>query len=183
MRLGKFISSKLSQEKMILVSSTLTLRNPLEFWYNNHMLGKNKSTRIMVFGTFDGLHRGHLDFFKQARKLAKKCFLIVSIARNSNVFKIKGSYPVFDEKKRMDLIKRLIKKHKLVDKVVLSGIKNYIPHIIRECPDIIALGYDQKAYVKNLKKDLKNKGMLIKIVRLNPYKENFFKNNLLKRKR
>lgn len=139
------------------------------------------SNKIMVFGTFDGLHKGHLDFFRQARKLSKKSFLIVSIARDKNVKRIKGKYPTLSEKKRMALVKNCF----LVDKVVLSGIKDHIPHIIRENPDVIALGYDQKAYVKNLKKDLKNKdkknNKLVKIVRLKPYKEKIYKNHLLKK--
>jgi hypothetical protein len=42
----------------------------------------------------------------------------------------------------------LIKEQK-IHKVVLSGVKNHLPHIVRECPDIIALGYDQNFYVKN----------------------------------
>ncbi len=146
-------------------------------------------TKIMVFGTFDGLHKGHLDFFKQARALntlvrgqarsfMKNSFLVVSIARDKNVFKIKGEYPRLSEKVRMNLVK----KSKLVDQVVLSGIKNHIPHIAKIHPDMIALGYDQKAYVKNLKKDLKNKGILVKIVRMKPYKEKLYKNHLLKNK-
>jgi cytidyltransferase-like protein len=143
------------------------------------MLKKNNETRIMVFGTFDGLHEGHINFFKQARKLAVKPFLIVSVARDKNVFRIKGSFPGKTEKKRMILVK----KCKLVDEVVLSGIKNHIPHIIKARPDIIALGYDQKAYVKNLKKDLKNKGILVKVIRLKAYKDKIYKNHLLKIKR
>ena len=47
-------------------------------------------TRIMVFGTFDGIHRGHLHFFKQARGLVKNPYLIVSVARDVNVKRIKG---------------------------------------------------------------------------------------------
>ncbi len=133
----------------------------------------------MVFGTFDGVHKGHLDFFKQTKKLAPKSFLIVSVARDVNVLKIKGRLPSLDEKKRI----ALIKKYKIIDKTVLSGIKNHIPHIARERPDIIALGYDQKNYIKNLKRDLKNKGILVKIVRLKPYKEKIYKNNLLKLKK
>lgn len=133
----------------------------------------------MVFGTFDNLHRGHLNFFKQARNLVKFPFLIVSIARDKNVLKIKGKYPNKNEKKRMILVR----KCKLVDKVVLSGMRNHLPHIIREKPDVIALGYDQKAYIQNLKKDLKNKGQIVKIVRLEPYKEKIYKNHLQKIKR
>ena len=131
----------------------------------------------MVFGTFDGLHKGHLNFFKQAMALAQPCFLIISIARDKNVLKIKGQYPTLNEKKRV----ALVKKSKLADNVVLAGIKNHLPHIIRECPDIIALGYDQKAYVKNLKRDLRQKKLAVKIIRLKPYKEKIYKNTLLKK--
>jgi len=135
-------------------------------------------TKIMVFGTFDGLHKGHLSFFKQARGFMKNSFLVVSIARDKNVFKIKGEYPHLSEKERMSLVK----KSGLVNQVILSGVENHIPHIAKVRPQIIALGYDQKAYVRNLKKDLKNKGILVKIVRLKPYKEKIYKNHLLKNK-
>src|SRR3989338_2941934 len=134
---------------MIQDASIHALKKPLEFWYNGVVKEKNKQTRIMVFGTFDGVHKGHLNFFKQARKLAPKSFLIVSVARDKNVLKIKGNFPVLNEKERITLIE----KCKLADKVVLSGAGDHIPHIIKERPDIIALGYDQKFYVKNLKKD------------------------------
>lgn len=133
----------------------------------------------MVFGTFDGLHEGHLHFFKQAKNFIKNSFLIVSIARDENVLKIKGAYPSLKERARL----KLVKASKFVDKVVLSGIKNHFPHILKEHPHIIALGYDQKAYVKNLQKDLKNKGLLVKVVRLKPYKEKIYKNHLIKLKR
>ncbi len=133
----------------------------------------------MVFGTFDGVHRGHLDFFKQAKKIASKPFLIVSIARTSNVLRIKGERPVLGEKMRMSLVK----KNKIVDKVVLSGVGNHLPHIVKEHPDIIALGYDQKDYIKDLKKDLKNKGLLVKVIRLKPFKPKIYKNRLLKMKK
>lgn len=133
--------------------------------------------RIMVFGTFDGLHQGHINFFKQARNLSKSPFLIVSIARDKNVLRIKKHFPRQNEKKRMFLVQNCL----LVDKTVLSGAKNHLPHIVKEHPDIIALGYDQREYIKNLKKDLKNNGILVKIVRLKPYKNKIYKNHLLKK--
>jgi len=143
------------------------------------MSKNDQKTKIMVFGTFDGLHKGHINFFKQARSFIKNSSLIVSIARDKNVLRIKGKYPDKNELERMILVK----KCKLVDKVVLSGVKNHLPHIIKIHPDIIALGYDQKEYVKNLKKDLENKGIFVRIVRLKPYKENIYKNHLLKIKK
>ena len=132
-------------------------------------------TKIMLFGTFDGIHKGHLDLFKQARKLAIRQFLIVSIARDKNVFKIKKKKTIYSEKERM----KLVKKCKLVNKVILGNEDNYLANILKEKPDIIALGYDQKAYVKELKKDLKNKKTDIKIVRLKSYKKHIYKNSLL----
>jgi FAD synthetase len=148
-----------------------------------------EKTRVMVFGTFDGLHKGHLDFFRQARALKflvsgqaknfiENSFLIVSIARDKNVFKIKGKRPRLSEKERFNLVK----KSGFVDKVVLAGNTKYLPHILKEKPDIIALGYDQSAYVEELKKDLKNKGILVKIIRLKPYKKNIYKNHLIHKK-
>jgi cytidyltransferase-like protein len=141
--------------------------------------GVDKKIRIMVFGTFDGLHKGHINFFKQAKNFTKNSFLIVSIARDKNVIKIKRRKPKLSENERLVLVKN----SKFVDKVVLGGQVKYLPHILKERPDIIALGYDQRAYVRNLKKDLKNKDILVKIVRLKPYKEIIFKNHLLKIRR
>ncbi|MFA6177903.1 MAG: adenylyltransferase/cytidyltransferase family protein [Candidatus Paceibacterota bacterium] len=140
---------------------------------------RQRRERIMVFGTFDDLHLGHFNFFKQAKNIAKNSYLIVSIGRDKNVKKIKGEYPLKNERERMILVK----KSKLADKVVLAGKEKYLPHILKEKIDMIALGYDQKAYVQELKKDLKNKGLSIKIVRLKPYKEKIYKNHLIKMKR
>lgn len=165
---------------------------------------KKDKVKVMVFGTFDGLHKGHFDFFKQARSTTMNPFLVVSIARDKNVKKIKGKIPEFKEKERL----AFVKEYKLVDKVILAGLNDHIPHILKEKPEIIALGYDQEAYVdergsrrrvlshtasesksyqgnpyiENLKKDLENKGLKVKIVRLKPYKENIYKNHLLKKR-
>ena len=134
-----------------------------------------KKTRVMVFGTFDGLHKGHVIFFKQAKNFIENSFLIVSIARDKNVIKIKGKKTRLSELERL----ALVKKCTLVNKVVLAGKDEYLPHILKERPDIIALGYDQKAYVKMLRKDLRDMKSKIKIIRLKPYKENVYKNHLI----
>ena len=41
---------------------------------------------VLVFGAFDGLHPGHLDFFLQAKKFGDH--LIVSVGTDKNVEKI-----------------------------------------------------------------------------------------------
>jgi FAD synthetase len=140
---------------------------------------KNTSpTKIMVFGTFDLLHKGHTHFFKQARKLATKPYLIVSVARDVNVKRIKGLKPVNNEVVRM----RLMSQIPLVDKVVLGASTDYLSHITKEKPNIIALGYDQKAYTDNLVTNLKKRGLNVQVIRLKPFKHKVYKSTLLKKK-
>ncbi len=140
----------------------------------------NRATRILVFGTFDMVHPGHRHFFAQARKLAKKStepFLIVSLARDKNVLRIKKHLPKKSEKQR----KAQMESVPEVDKVVLGAIGNHIPAIVRLKPDIIALGYDQSAYVKGLRTQLKYAGLAPKIVRLKSHKPHIYKTSLLKK--
>lgn len=132
----------------------------------------------MVFGTFDGVHKGHLNFFRQARALGRHPFLVVSIARDKNVKKIKGKLPFFGERRRAGLVKDT----GLADKVVLGGLRRHIPHIKKERPDIIALGYDQSAYIKDLDRELKGAGLSVTVTRLKPYKEKKYKNSILRAK-
>ena len=66
--------------------------------------------KIMVFGTFDVLHKGHINFFKQAKKHGDH--LLVVVARDKTVSLIKGIKPHYDEKERLKSVK------KYVDKVV-----------------------------------------------------------------
>jgi FAD synthetase len=132
--------------------------------------------RIMVFGTFDMVHEGHVDFFRQARALAAKPHLIVSLARDSVVQRIKGARPKRNEAKRHSLLER----NTLVDEVVLGQEDGYIEHILAAKPHIIALGYDQEGeYVSNLERDLTNAGYRGKVVRLKAHRPETFKTSKL----
>lgn len=116
--------------------------------------------KIVAMGSFDILHLGHLLYLKSAKKLGD--YLIVIVARNSNINKIKGRKPVFDEKARRELVASL----KIVDEAVL-GHKGDIYDILKEIkPDIIALGYDQKVDENFLRRKLSEFGLKAKIVRI-----------------
>lgn len=138
----------------------------------------NTKTKIMVFGTFDVLHKGHLNFFSQARKLAQNPFLIVSVARDVNVKKIKKNKPLQSEKLRLAKVKKITG----VNRAVLGSRNDYIGHILKEKPQIIALGYDQRAYTTHLSKLLKARGLLVKIRRLKPFMPKKYKSSLFKAK-
>ena len=136
---------------------------------------KNK-IKIMVFGTFDVLHKGHLNFFEQARGLSPVPYLIASVARDINVKRIKGAMPKNDENKRL----KKVQNCSFVDEALLGRERAYLTHILREKPAIIGLGYDQKAYTKGLKQELLRKGLKVKIVRLKPFKTHLYKSSKLK---
>ncbi len=149
---------------------------------------KKRATKVMVFGVFDLLHPGHLNFLVQARDLGDK--LIVSVARDLNVFKIKGQRPMHRQSRRLKALTLL----PMVDKVVLGGLRNPWPHIVREKPDIIALGYDQNIYVngdgggdkvqeRQLKQALEKHGLKkTQVVRLAPHWPEVYKSKLLRKK-
>ena len=133
-------------------------------------------TRIMVFGTFDMIHPGHEDLFRQARSLAKDPYLIVSLARDASVARIKGNSPRHTELERL----AAIEAHSLVDEAVIGDAVGYIEHIRMANPAIIALGYDQSGdYVDNLARDLSAAGMKTRIVRLEPFKPELYKTSKL----
>src|SRR3989344_9622922 len=108
-------------------------------------------TRIMVFGTFDMIHEGHEDFFRQARALAPGPYLIVSVARDDAALRVKGARPQHHEDERL----AMVAAHPLTDKAVLGDAVGYIEHIRVYKPDVIGLGYDQQGeYVESLEEGL-----------------------------
>ncbi len=130
----------------------------------------------MVFGTFDMVHEGHVDFFRQALALAPKPYLIVSVARDAIVTRIKGGKPRRSEKERCALLER----NTLVDEVILGQEEGYIEHIIEAKPNIIALGYDQTGeFVDRLERDLTNAGVKAKVVRLQAFQPEKYKTSKL----
>ena len=133
-------------------------------------------TRVMVFGTFDMLHEGHLDFFRQARSLAADTHLTVSIARDSAVARIKGNVPRNPEEAR----RKTVAACALVDEVMWGDEVGDMAHIERVRPDIIALGYDQGGeYVAALETDMAAAGLSTKIVRLDAYMPEVYKTSKL----
>lgn len=132
--------------------------------------------KIMTFGTFDIFHLGHKSFLKQAREFGN--YLIVVIARDKTVKNIKDRLPQNNECDRS----QVIVKSNLADKIILGSLTNRYA-VIKKCqPDIICLGYDQKADLKELKKKLNEFNLYkTKLVKLNPFHPEKYKSSKLRK--
>ncbi|MFH1598629.1 MAG: adenylyltransferase/cytidyltransferase family protein [Patescibacteria group bacterium] len=130
--------------------------------------------RVIVFGTFDVLHQGHHNFFRQAKKYGE---LFVVIARDRNVKKIKGQKPTFSEKTRRNSVAKL----KNAEAVYLGNLSDPYKIIEKIKPDVIALGYDQNSFTKNLEAELKKRKISAKIIRLKPYQPHKYKSSRIKK--
>lgn len=133
---------------------------------------------VLVAGTFDGIHLGHLKLLEFARKTglkknkSKNVKIWVIIARDSNVLKIKGKLPIHNQTERM----RIIKSLKQVDNAILGHQIDFFRSVEKIRPDLIVLGYDQSLLIEKL---LKGRGY--KVNRAPSYKQEKIKTKYLKK--
>lgn len=143
-----------------------------------------KRIKVLVFGTFDGLHKGHLYLFMQALRQAQgkpgeaKPYLVVVVARDSTVKKVKGHLPKFNEQERL----KKVYKCKYVNDAQLGNFKNYYKKIKEIKPQVICLGYDQTAFIDNLEEEIAKLKFKVEVVRLKAYNPKKYKSSLLNNK-
>ena len=131
--------------------------------------------KIMTFGTLDIFHEGHKNFLEQAREHGD--YLIVVVARDKTVKKVKKRLPQNDEDKRLENIR----KSNLADEVILGSLENKYKAIEEYKPDVICLGYDQGTFTENLREKLKELNLPdAKIVRLKSYHPEKYKSSKLR---
>lgn len=126
--------------------------------------------KIMVFGTFDILHPGHIHMLEEAKSYGD--YLVVVIARDKTVSEVKQKKPRNTEQVRLKNIENL----HIADKVLLGSLNNKFEAIQKEQPSVIALGYDQKIPVTNLSERV---GEGTTIIRLSAYKPDIYKSSKL----
>ncbi|MDC1472556.1 adenylyltransferase/cytidyltransferase family protein [Flavobacteriaceae bacterium] len=73
----------------------------------------SKQKAIIVSGYFNPIHKGHLEYFNNAKAMADQLFVIVN---NDHQRELKGSKEFQDENERMIIVSNI----KAVDKAILS---------------------------------------------------------------
>jgi len=132
---------------------------------------KNKT--VLAFGTFDGVHPGHEHFLHEAKELGDR--LVVVIALDETVIKVKGHAPKFSQNQRLAQVQAVAD----VDQAVLGYPGDKYKIVEEVHPDLIALGYDQSAFIEGLKPALAERHVDAEIVRLNAFHPQKYKSSLL----
>ena len=119
-----------------------------------------KRKKVMVAGVFDIIHPGHIFLISKAAELGD---VIVVVARDSTVQRLKGRRPVAPEEQRLEVVKNI----KGVKEAVLGNEGEDMLKIVESIrPDVIILGPNQNFDEAKLKKDLEERGLKVEVVRL-----------------
>jgi cytidyltransferase-like protein len=106
-------------------------------------------TKVLVFGTFDGVHDGHRAMLKEAKALGT--YLTVAVAPDAVAKALKGDTPSHTSGQRISLVRR----EQIADEVVLGDEELYSWKVLKkDKPNVVALGYDQHELRRSLEEFL-----------------------------
>lgn len=131
--------------------------------------------RVIAFGTFDIFHAGHKNYLAQAKALGD--FLVVVVARDETVLRIKSQWTQYSEEERREVVE----KSRLADEVVLGSLEDKYSVIEKYRPSVIALGYDQRVDLPELTEQLKKRKLKAEIVRLKSFEPEKYKSSKLRK--
>jgi FAD synthetase len=132
---------------------------------------------VLVFGTFDVIHPGHLSFLEQARRRGDR--LIASIARDDFVVRFKGRKPLHGQEQRL----ARIRETGLVDEAHLSDPVPGTYSLIGRCEvDVVCLGHDQDVLKRDLEGWLAKNRLSVEIATMEPYKPELYKSSKMAEK-
>ncbi len=119
---------------------------------------------VLTSGAFDLLHYGHIRLLEEAKKLGGPgSRLVVIIARDETIMRLKGRRPVIPEDQRRAVVEAL----KMVDEALLGYEDLDMTSVIEKVrPDIIAVGHDQDDIEEMTRRVVEEKGLNIEIVRI-----------------
>lgn len=116
--------------------------------------------RVLVGGAFEIIHPGHIYLLKQARELGR---VIVVVARDSTVLKLKGRPPIVPEEQRLEVVKSL----RYVDEAYLGNDPLDIEATLKALkPDIVLLGPDQNGLEPLVRSAVERLRLDVKVLKL-----------------
>ena len=122
---------------------------------------------VLTSGAFDLIHYGHIRLLEEAKRLGGPgARLVVIVARDENIRRLKGHPPVIPEDQRRALVEAL----RVVDEALLGYRDLDMATVLdRVKPDVIAVGYDQDGIEAMAKKAIEERGLKIEVKRISRF--------------
>lgn len=140
-------------------------------------MAKTSHKIVLSFGSFDPLHEGHRDFFRQAKSLGDR--LVVVVASDRQIRALKQHEPYQSEDERLEAVDAVEE----VDEV-LRGDEEVNDYRLLESIDfdVLAVGYDQRPDDAGVREILDSVGKSEVVVeRLKPHLPDRYKSSLFKK--
>jgi len=138
-------------------------------------------TTVLASGVFDLLHYGHIRFLEEAKRVGGPgSRLVVIVARDETVRRLKGKKPIMPEDQRRALVEAL----RVVDEALLGYEDMDFGAVIEKIrPDVIAVGYDQDDVERQTLRTLEEKRLNLRVVKIGRFgSEDLNSSSKIKRK-
>ncbi|MBL7078990.1 FAD synthase [Candidatus Bathyarchaeota archaeon] len=122
---------------------------------------------VLTSGAFDLIHYGHIRLLEEAKRLGgPDARLVVIVARDETIRRLKGRLPVIPEDQRRAVVESL----RVVDEALLGYEDLDMATVIDLVqPDIIAVGYDQDNIEALALKAIEERGLKIEVKRISRF--------------
>ena len=120
--------------------------------------------KVAVWGKFDSLHKGHLEFLRHARELGNELYVV--IIPDEKVKENSGRLPI----KTKDARKRKLLELDFITDVYVDCLSEGLQSILKLRPDVFVFGHDQKTrWEEQLQNYLSSQGLHPEYVHLGIY--------------
>ena len=128
---------------------------------------RHRPPKVLVGGVFDIIHPGHIHLLRTAAELGD---VVVVVARDSTVRRLKGREPVVPEVQRLEVVRSL----RYVREARLGYSEMDIERVLGEVrPDVVVLGPDQDYLEGEVERASRRLGLNTRIIRLERRAENY----------
>jgi len=131
-------------------------------WERASQLEERARTKVLVAGTFEIIHPGHIHYLRKAWELGR---VVAIVARDSSVSKFKSRDVVIPEEQRLAVLNSIVYVHK-----ARLGYEDDIFRVVEEeRPSVILLGPNQPFDPEYIKSELRSRGINSDVLRLEQY--------------
>ena len=131
--------------------------------------------RVMIFGTFDGIHDGHRHLVKEAHAFGEE--VVAVVARDEHVLELKGQTPDVPLAERLELVQcETDATLAVVDDEILGSYQVIVEHR----PQLLMFGYDQDELMEDVQAWLEDHGVHLECVQASAFMPEVYRTSVIR---